>query len=481
MAGKVRILSVTTFVEKIADMLPERLKVRGVPLLAKLDDVVRGQSEEASSRRMALTVFAIRVTSAVIAFFSQVLLARWMGSFEYGIFVAVWAGLIIFATLVSFGMPTAAIRFIARYRERERPELLWGMVRGSLGITAVSSFLLAFTAFLAFSMMDMPIPEYYLIPFLLATLCLPVLAITGVMDGIGRPFNWALLSFLPTFIFRPVGILLIMACALLAGFTSSAVTAMVAAVIATYMVGIFQYLRLQSKLEQSVPLVKPIYRLKSWFIIALPIFLVESFYVLVTSVDVIFVSFMMMPEDTAVYYASTKILALVHFVYFAVRAAASHRYSAYHSAGDFDGLREFVGKSVSWTFWPSAILGIFMILTGKYFLLLFGEEFVAGVSFLYILVIGIVIRASVGPAESLLVMTNNQKSCAWVYVVALSINVALNLSLIPTLGLKGAALATAAALIFESAALFVIIKKKLDVHAFIVPARGSGQPTGGAA
>jgi len=467
-------------VDRIGRILPERYQARGRPYLAKLDMLLGDPSEEASSQRMALIVFAIRVASAAIAFFSQVLLARWMGTFEYGIFVAVWAGLIILATLVSFGMPTAAIRFVARYRTRNRPAYLWGMIRGSLGITAISSGIVSFVGFLVFYSSGPFVPDYFHTPILLAALCLPVLAMTGVMDGIGRPFNWSLLSFLPTYIYRPVGILLIMALALVGGFVPSAVTAMVCALVATYVVGVYQYLHLNVKLEKTVPSVKPVYRLKNWFFIALPIFLVESFYVLLTSIDVLFVSVLMQPEDTAVYYASTKILALVHFVYFAVRAAASHRYSSYHASRNFDELRNYVGKSIAWTFWPSLLLGVFMVVTGKYFLLLFGADFVSGTSFLYILVIGIVIRASVGPAESLLVMTNNQKSCAWVYILALFVNVTLNLSLIPVYGLEGAAIATTIALMFESAALFLIVKRKLNLHAFIIPVKNVAQPNGGA-
>ena len=469
------------FFQRIGGILPDRIQGQCLPILAKVDQLFSDKGEEAASKRMALFVFAIRVASAVIAFVSQVLLARWLGSFEYGVFVAVWAFLIILATLVSFGMQTAAVRFVARYRKQNKPAHLWGMVRGSLGVTAASSFVVSLLIFLVFYFFETPLRDYYRMPILLAMICLPVLALTGVLDGIGRPFNWSFLSFLPTFIFRPVGILIIMAVALMLGAAASAVNAMLSAVVATYVVGVCHYLKLQTKLEKSLPAVKPRYKLKNWFLVALPIFLVESFYVLLTSVDVIFVSVMMQPEDTAVYYASTKILALVHFVYFAVRAAASHRYSAYHATGDIDGLRAYVGKSITWTFWPSLVLGLVMILTGKYFLFLFGAEFVSGVSFLYILVIGIVIRSGVGPAESLLVMTNNQKSCALVYMLALFVNVTLNLSLIPILGLEGAALATAFAMVFESAALYTLIKKKLDVHAFIVPVKGTGHFSEGAA
>lgn len=117
----------------------------------------------------------------------------------------------------------------------------------------------------------------------------------------------------------------------------------------------------------------------------------------------------------------------------------------------------------------SLALGLFMLMTGKYFLWLFGEEFMAGSTILWILIAGIVIRSSVGPAESLLVMTGNQNSCAGIYVFALFINVTLNLTLIPIFGIAGAAIATTLSLCFESAALYSIVRRKLGIHAFIVP------------
>ena len=47
-------------------------------------------AEHLMVQRLSGTVFLIRVASAVLAFGSQVLLARWMGSFEFGIYVYVW-------------------------------------------------------------------------------------------------------------------------------------------------------------------------------------------------------------------------------------------------------------------------------------------------------------------------------------------------------------------------------------------------------
>ena len=44
-------------------------------------------SDLSLARRLAGAAFLIRVASAVLAFVSQIVLARWLGSFEFGIYV----------------------------------------------------------------------------------------------------------------------------------------------------------------------------------------------------------------------------------------------------------------------------------------------------------------------------------------------------------------------------------------------------------
>jgi O-antigen/teichoic acid export membrane protein len=63
-------------------------------------------------QRLAGTVFLIRVASALLAFGSQVLLARWMGSFQFGIYVYVWTWVLLLGQAIDLGLGTAAQRFI---------------------------------------------------------------------------------------------------------------------------------------------------------------------------------------------------------------------------------------------------------------------------------------------------------------------------------------------------------------------------------
>jgi O-antigen/teichoic acid export membrane protein len=104
--------------------------------------------------------------------------------------------------------------------------------------------------------------------------------------------------------------------------------------------------------------------------------------------------------------------------------------------------------------------------------LLFGENFEQGYGVMFILAVGMLARAAVGPAERLLNMLGERRQCATIYAAAFVINLALCVLLIPRIGIEGAAAATSTALIVESIMLFYVAKRRLGFHVFIV---GSSQ------
>ena len=132
----------------------------------------------------------------------------------------------------------------------------------------------------------------------------------------------------------------------------------------------------------------------------------------------------------------------------------------------------FARDTVSWTFWPSLVMAIVVLALGELMLTLFGPDFVAGYPLLFLLCVGVVARSAVGPAESLLTMTGNENVCAFVYALTLTLNILLSVALIPLFGLWGAAIATAAAMVFEAAALSFTVWRRLGIAmAIFVPAR----------
>ncbi|CAM5609156.1 hypothetical protein ATER59S_05644 [Aquamicrobium terrae] len=442
--------------------LPQRMALRARPLLDSIDAALFAADERGEAGRMSLIAFAVRVVSAVIAFVSQVMMARWMGPFEYGIFVLVWVTMIIIGSLACLGFHTSVIRFIPEYRQHGRLAELRGLLLSSRLFVLCASTAIAGLGMLGVWLFSPWIESYYVIPFYLGIVCLPMLALTDVLQGIARAHSWALSALLPTYITRPVLILAFMAAALALGFPADAATAILASIAATYATAVAQLVGITRRVDAGIPAGPRKIRLGHWIAVSLPIFLVESFFFLLTNADVLMVGVYLQPADVAVYFATVKTLALVHFVYFAVKAGVAQRYAEF-THGQPERLAAFARETVSWTFWPSLAMAFVILVLGKPMLTLFGPEFDAGYPLLFVLVLGVVARAAVGPCESLLTMTGNQNICAGVYAMTLALNIGLNVVLIPHFHLWGTALSTALAMMFEAAALSFVVWRRLGI------------------
>ncbi len=436
------------------------------PLAERVDQALNGDDDASKAQRASIIAFTIRVLSAFIAFVSQVILARLMGPFEYGVFVLVWVAMVIIGGLSCLGFQTAIIRFLPQYIEQDDGARIRGMLISSRIFVLVSSSLIASaTAAIAYYGSNW-FQSYYVLPFIVGALALPMIAFGDMLDGTARANGWPIRALGPTYIVRPVLILVLMVGAWSLGFPINGVSALMCAVIATYATSLIQYFVLTHNLSTRFTDGPQTIELGHWLRVALPIFLVEGFFFLLVNADILMVGALMTPADVAVYFATVKTIALVHFAFFAVKAGVANRFAARINDTDPTALRLLARRSANWTFYPSLFIGIAVLVVGPLLLALFGPTFTEGYPLMFIMVAGVVLRASIGPAESLLNMSGNQNICAAIFGCVLAINIALNFLLIPMFGLYGAALATAIATVFETLSLYILVRLRLGVSMF---------------
>jgi len=436
-------------------------------LIARVWGLFTGGSDHSIARRGAATAFLIRVAGACVAFLSQIVLARWMGRYEFGVYVYVWTWLLLIGSLVPLGLCTAAQRFIPEYTAKGDYERVRGYIFASRWLcVAIATFVAAIVIGGLF-VFRRYLDNHYVVPLVLMCACLPMHALSAAQDGISRSYNWIDMALAPGYIVRPLVILAFMAGFHFAGFPNTALYAMASTVFAYWIVTVSQLLMMRSRLREKAHAGPRKYEIKFWLATAFPIFLVESFYFLLTYTDILVLEAFVEPDEVAVYYAATKILALVVFVHFAVSAATAHRFAEYHMAGEREKLERFLNDSIKWTFWPSLAGTLLLLAAGKPLLSLFGEGFANGYGLMFVLALGLLARAGVGPVERLLNMVGEQKICATIYALAFIANLSLCFILIPHFKLYGAAIAISAAMMFESAMLYLVTKRKLGLHVFV--------------
>jgi O-antigen/teichoic acid export membrane protein len=434
-------------------------------LIARLRSLFAGGSSEASlTRRLAGTIFVIRVVSAALAYLSQIALARWMGGSEYGIYVYVWTWVLLLGSMMDFGISASAQKIIPEYRTIGDHARLRGFLAGSRWMTFAVSSLLSLALAGTVKLLSQWIELGATAPLYIGCLTLPAFVVANTQDGIARSHDWMRLGLMPQFIVRQALIIGFTAGAFALGFHLGATAAMAASAGAVWIAMIGQMVVLNRRLAAHVAPGPRAYDFRNWLAISLPILLVESFYLLLSYTDVLVLQQFRSSEEVGVYFAVVKTLALVSFVHYAMSATTAHRFAEYNALGDNERLSAYVAHAINWTFWPSLAATIVLLALGKPLLWLFGPQFVIGYEIMFVAAIGLVVRAAIGPVERLLNMLGHQHICAAAYAAAFAINLVLCLLLVPRFGGHGAAGATSASLAFETALLFWIVRRRLGLH-----------------
>lgn len=432
--------------------------------MARLRALLSGSSETSVTRRLAGTIFIIRLISAALAYLSQILLAHWMGSSDYGVYVYVWTWVLLLGSIMDFGIAASAQKIIPEHRTRGEDALLRGFLSGSRWATFVVSIIVTLLLAGIVKLLSPWIDANTIVPLYIGCLTLPAFVVANTQDGIARSHDWMQLGLMPQFIIRQSLIIGFTAGAFALGFHVGSTAAMFASATAVWVAMIGQLSVMNRRLGGHIEPGPKAYDFRRWLAISLPILLVESFYSLLSYTDVLILQQFRSSEDVGIYFAVIKTLALVSFIHYAMSATTAHRFAEYHTLGDKVRLSAYVAHAIKWTFWPSLAATIVLLGLGKPLLWLFGPQFVIGYDIMFVAAIGLVVRSAIGPVERLLNMIGHQHICALAYALAFVMNMVLCIALVPQFGGHGAAAATSISLVFETVLLFWIVRQRLGLH-----------------
>src|SRR6202789_20034 len=146
-------------------------------LNSTLGGLLGGSSEASVTRRLAGTIFIIRVISAALAYLSQILLARWMGGSDYGVYVYVWTWVLLLGSMMDFGISVSAQKIIPEYRAAGEHALLRGFLSGSRWLTFVVSSMVSLVLAGVVKLLSPWIGANEVVPLYIGCLTLPAFVV----------------------------------------------------------------------------------------------------------------------------------------------------------------------------------------------------------------------------------------------------------------------------------------------------------------
>jgi O-antigen/teichoic acid export membrane protein len=449
--------------------------------LARLARLLTSQQKLCAVLKSAAQVFAIRLLGAGVTYASMVLLARWLGSHNFGIYAYVLVIVTLLGLAFSFGFNSSGLRFVSSYLAQKKLRRLSGFLNQSYKIVLLISLLGALIGSgLVFALRDFIAP-YYVLPLLVGLLCVPVWSVLNQLEATARAFGWVNIAYVPGYILRPILLISFVGGLVMFGGKADAVSTLWALIGACAGAALVQGLLVYFGTRKHLTGVKPAFHTRHWFAISLGFLIIDGFRMLLDNTDILLIGRFLDPHSVAVYFAVIRTSGLIAFVSFSVVALAVPQFAEIHSTGTRHELQKFVTNVIQLMFWPSLLAAIAMACLGPFLLSLFGPDFGMGYPTMLVVLAGLVLRSATLPVEYLLNMTGHHRDTIRVYALAALANIVLNLLLIPSFGIIGAAIGTYMAMLGGNFFLYRLVQKRLGVNAFVFPLMRNSNSAGGTA
>lgn len=182
--------------------------------------------------------------------------------------------------------------------------------------------------------------------------------------------------------------------------------------------------------------------------------------------DIILVAALAGAAPAAIYTAATRFLVLGQATQRAVSLAAQPRLAEAMAVHDVTRARELYRVATGWLMlvtWPIYLLFLFF---GEQLLAIFGKDYSAGASVLAILSLTMLVATACGMVSMVLVMAGRSSWSLYNVLLALGVQVGLDLLLIPDYGIIGAAIGWAAAIAASNLVPLVQVALVMKLHPF---------------
>ena len=224
---------------------------------------------------------------------------------------------------------------------------------------------------------------------------------------------------------------------------------------------------LRRALSRDITAAAPEYQMGTWLRSALPFLLIGGVLIINARTDIIMLGFLGTQTEVGIYRIVAQGAALIAFVLAAVNAALSPVIARLYAQGERERLESTIRRTTRLIFLCSLPLALGLIIFGEPFLRIFGPDFTAGHAALAILSVGFLVDAAAGSVGQMLNMTGHEGDSAKAIGTSAVLNVALNLLLIPRLGMVGAAAATATSMAVYNTLLAAFVYKRFGFYSIL--------------
>ena len=404
----------------------------------------------------------------LLGFIGRIILVRYITQTEYGIYCLALVIISIFATISTLGLGEGSTRYIAYFRGKNEEGKVKGIISSSIKIAIIASISLAVISFFASHFISTSIFHTLALstPLKIFSIAIPFTVLINVFIAIFRGFDRVDARVYFQDILRPVLYLLFLIAVVLFGLSFLGVICAYLASIAITCVVFVMYMVRKSPLaiRSGSSVTNPM--TKELLFFSVPLLAVSMLMMVMSWTDTLMLGYFKTPDVVGVYNAALPLASLLLIVINSLGFLYTPIISNLYGKNQIEEMKRSYIILTKWSF--LATLPIFFVLflfPSVVLNLLFGSRYIGASVALQILSLGLFVGTITGHNYNTLIAMGKTNILMHIFLISGVTNIILNVTLIPSLGIVGAAIASA----FAVAMANIIISMKLYQFSRIHP------------
>ena len=402
------------------------------------------------------------VTASLAHFILRIILGRELGPDGLGVYTLAFTIYLFGMQFAAFGIGSALTKYVAEFlddRATIRNYVSSGMTSSIITGTLMGVVLFLLAPYIAISFFHVPELEGMI---QLTALCYPFIAVqkavNGTLNGFRRMHLYAFLNIVQNVTVVAASIALVLL------FEMGVMGAVIGFVGPTILVSALSPILIRDCIG---------FGSSFWDTAALRATTVFGFYVVLgnsiaflnTQVDSILIGYYLNPTEVGIYAVAVLLAQTLTLIPGAVQGVTAPATATLYGKGDIEGVRRLYYSTLKKSLLISVGSAVLIAALGPYIIaLLFTEEYLVSYVPLLILLLGYTVDASFAAVGATLSSIGKVHIPFRISTVCGVLNVILNILLIPILGIRGAALATAATMIMSFGITVKIIHHYIGDH-----------------
>jgi O-antigen/teichoic acid export membrane protein len=419
--------------------------------------------------RGAFGMFLLKVAYSGLAFGLGLILARAMGPAGLGAYNYALSWAVFLAVPAALGLDKLVVREVAVYRDRSDWVHLRGLLRTSnRAVVGASATIVALAAAAGLAAGE-AWSGAFIGPFLAGLLMVPILTLMKVRQAALAGLREVVRGQWPELLVHPLFLsLLLVGTRLVASQPLTPTLAMGLTVFSAALVLALGAWLLHRSMPVAALRARPEPTVLPWRHSIVPLVAMGSLQMLHSQVDTLLLGALTDPRSVGIYSTAYRGALLVSFFLMAAAPAFGPAAASLHAARDIPALQRLTAGMARTTFLLSLPVALALAAFGRWYLLLYGPQFVEGAGVLVMLVGGQLVNVACGPVGIVMMMTGQERIAVRVIAVAAATNFVVGMLLIPRLGIYGAAVGATASMVLWNVLLVREARRRVGVDCTVL-------------